>query len=787
MIFFFMSVKSISFEHELIFDTSEIEILENGNVINATNGNVFSKKDNLKIDGKEFKYDKKLLILETSEGLITLLDSNTKIKADKFEYNQNLSTVEAFGNVEIEDLNNNVLINTQNIFYDINNGIIRSGTESSIKDDLGNFFLTKNFSFLINDDLIKLNKTKITDVQKNIFFIEKSYINLNSKKLIGKDIIINFDNTSFQKDNEPRLSGNSISVVKDQSIITKGVFTTCKKNDDCPPWQLTADEIKHDKNKKTINYKKAWLKLYDVPVFYFPRFFHPDPSVKRQSGFLMPSFQDSTSLGSSFAIPYYNAVSENKDITFTPRFFSSEKFLLQTEYREVNKYTEHVVDLSFVQDKNSSNKSHFFTKNTKKLNLSDFVESEINTQFQYSSDETYLKTYALKSPIINNTNVLNSSFDFSAYREDLDFNVNFQIYENLELADSDKYEYIYPNYNYVKKIQNDFNLGGNLTYKSSGNQKHYATNTFDKLIVNDLLFDSNSTYTNNGFKGDYNVIIKNANIHNNKPNNNKQRNNKLATMFQYNVSYPLQELSESYKNILNPKISLKFSPNKTNDMSKDSRRIDVNNIYSFNRLSTNETVESGTSVVYGADFIKTNKLDEEILSLKIANSIRLKEDNKLPDDSNLNKKMSDIVGNIKFSPSEMLEFNYDFSIDENLKDNSYQLLSSEISLNNFVTTFEYLNDNSPINSNSYLSNKTSYFINESKSKNLSFETRINKETQITEFYNLIYQYSTDCLVAAVQYNKDYYSNKDLKPDEKLYFELTIIPFGETSSPNLYKK
>ena len=258
-------------------------------------------------------------------------------------------------------------------------------------------------------------------------------------------------------------------------------------------------------------------------------------------------------------------------------------------------------------------------------------------------------------------------------------------------------------------------------------------------------------------------------------------------MFQYNVSYPLQELSESYKNILNPKISLKFSPNKTNDMSKDSRRIDVNNIYSFNRLSTNETVESGTSVVYGADFIKTNKLDEEILSLKIANSIRLKEDNKLPDDSNLNKKMSDIVGNIKFSPSEMLEFNYDFSIDENLKDNSYQLLSSEISLNNFVTTFEYLNDNSPINSNSYLSNKTSYFINESKSKNLSFETRINKETQITEFYNLIYQYSTDCLVAAVQYNKDYYSNKDLKPDEKLYFELTIIPFGETSSPNLYKK
>ena len=35
-----------------------------------------------------------------------------------------------------------------------------------------------------------------------------------------------------------------------QTTITKGVFTTCKKNDDCPPWQLFAKEIKHDKNKE---------------------------------------------------------------------------------------------------------------------------------------------------------------------------------------------------------------------------------------------------------------------------------------------------------------------------------------------------------------------------------------------------------------------------------------------------------------------------------------------------------------------------------------------------------
>ena len=47
------------------------------------------------------------------------------------------------------------------------------------------------------------------------------------------------------------------------------------------------------KNKKQLIYKDAVLKVYNVPVLYFPNFFHPDPTVKRQSGFLIPSFNNS--------------------------------------------------------------------------------------------------------------------------------------------------------------------------------------------------------------------------------------------------------------------------------------------------------------------------------------------------------------------------------------------------------------------------------------------------------------------------------------------------------------
>ena len=70
------------------------------------------------------------------------------------------------------------------------------------------------------------------------------------------------------------------------------------------------------------------------------------------------------------------------------------------------------------------------------------------------------------------------------------------------------------------------------------------------------------------------------------------------------------------------------------------------------------------------------------------------------------------------------------------------------------------------------------------SNSLTFSTRENKTTDLTEYYNFMYQYKNDCLAASIEYNKDYYSDRELKPTESIFFKLTIIPFSETSSPNL---
>ncbi len=95
-----------------------------------------------------------------------------------------------------------------------------------------------------------------------------------------------------------------------------------------------------------------------------------------------------------------------------------------------------------------------------------------------------------------------------------------------------------------------------------------------------------------------------------------------------------------------------------------------------------------------------------------------------------------------------------------------------------------MEENNIIGSESFIANNTSIEFNDSNS--INFKTRKNKKTDITEFYNLVYQYRNDCLTAAVEYNKNYYEDSDLKPSENIFFSLTIVPLGTATGPNLNK-
>ena len=58
---------------------------------------------------------------------------------------------------------------------------------------------------------------------------------------------------------------------------------------------------------------------------------------------------------------------------------------------------------------------------------------------------------------------------------------------------------------------------------------------------------------------------------------------------------------------------------------------------------------------------------------------------------------------------------------------------------------------------------------------LQFKTRRNRKINLTEYYDLVYQYKNDCLTAGIKYKKTYYSNGDIRPDQKLLFTITLFP------------
>ena len=67
--------------------------------------------------------------------------------------------------------------------------------------------------------------------------------------------------------------------------------------------------------------------------------------------------------------------------------------------------------------------------------------------------------------------------------------MKIETYEDLTKdKSSDKYEYIFPSYEFSKDLNQIIMVIMNI---SRGNYKNYNTNVFEKVLINDLKFTSN--------------------------------------------------------------------------------------------------------------------------------------------------------------------------------------------------------------------------------------------------------------------------------------------------------
>ena len=704
------------------------------------------------------------------------------MNSNKIEFDEKNNIIITFGETRINQKKKYEL-KGEDIVYDRINQNISSIKKAEITDDLNNFIEIKGFDIFLTKNLLITNKAKIIDNESNIYEIDQLYYDFEKQNILGKDILVNNNNTLSSRRFLPRIKGRSLIFENGNSIIKKIIATNCEKKEGCPPWSIQADEISHNKDKQIISYKNAKLKLYDVPILYFPKFFHPDPTVKRQSGFLSPTL--STQNSSSYLLtPYFYAISNYSDFTFSPRFYDNQENLYQGEYRHLTKNLNSIIDASIKSNntfisKNNSSQTHFFLNSSLNSNFEIFDFSKFDLQFQNVSNEKYLKTFNLRSPIIDSLTDLRSFLTFKGYSDDMELSISSEIYEDLNKEkDSDRFEHVAPNFSFSKIFKT--NLSGTLTMINTGYNKLFDTNRNEKTLINNLNYKSLDYINSRGIINNFEIFFKNFNADskNSKSFKNKSEHN-LQGLIQLNSKLPLKKEGDKYLSTLTPILSAKINPNPNKDISNNSRIIDYSNIFSTNRISSNETLEGGESITIGNEYkiFSTKKPDHEIFGLNLGTSFRRNENDDLPTNSYLNKKTSNIVGQMNLKTNEFIEFNYDFSSDNNLGEMNYHKINSTFKVNNFVSTFEFIEENNEIGDESFISNETTYNINENN--NIKFNTRKNKKTDLTEYYNLLYQYKIDCLVAGIEYNKKYYSDGGLRPEESIFFSITLLPFDNT--------
>jgi len=848
---FFFKVNSTE---QFNFDVTELEILQNGEIIKGLKKGTVNTNDGIIINADTFVYEKLLNILtakgnveikDTNRNLIiyseniiynknketittnkdskAIYEKNRTIFADSFEFIRHENILNANGNVQIRDSLKNYIFTGQNFTYYkndekiitkgkteaflqskykitssditflINEDELSSIKKTKIQDNNSQVYFTENFNYSINKEIFKGEKILIITnhnlPKSDKIFFENAIINLKEQSFIAKDTEITihkdiFDNT----ENDPRLKGVSSFSDNNLTVVKKGVFTSCKKNDNCPPWVINAKVVQHDKSKKQLIYNDAVLKIYNFPVIYFPKFFHPDPTVKRQSGLLKPEINNSNILGNSLTLPYFKVISDSRDLTLTPILFENNTSMLTTEYRAITKNSNIFADIGYVNGyksittKKKNNLSHIFFNLDHNLNFEKFNSSNLELSLNKVSKDTYLKIFdqhITKSALRpDNFDKLDNSLKIFFDHEDFNLTTGFQIYENLQVKKkSDRHQYNLPYYNFEKLITQNF-LNGNINFNSIGNNYLTDTNKLETNITNDVTYNSLDYVSNLGIKNNYSISLKNLNSVGKKTSKYKSSPQvELAGLFNIDLSMPLEKKIENYNNLLTPKLSFRFNPSDMKDHSLSDNKITVANAFALNRLGLSDTLEAGKSVTLGLDYRneKKDNLDQinEYFELKLATIFRNKEEKFIPNKSTLHKKNSNLFGSISKKFSNYLNIGYEFALDNNYNIFEYNDFNATISINNFVTEFNFIEERGNTGDSNILANTTSYSFDEKNS--FKFQTRRNRKLNLTEYYDLVYEYKNDCLTAGIKYKKSYYADEDLKPSENLLFTITLFP------------
>ena len=359
------------------------------------------------------------------------------LQGDELIYDTRGNRVTARGNVEI--FYNDYILTADEVTYDQDANTLTAAGNVMLKEPNGN--------------IIRADSYTLTDDFRDGF--------VQSLSVVARD--------------DTRIAADRL-VRRDGSVneYQNAKFSPCKSDGGTPPlWCIAASRAIHDQQAATITYQDAQFEVYGVPILYLPYFQHADPSVKRKSGFLAPSFGHSEKLGYTTEIPYYFALAPNYDFVFNPAYMSRMGVMWQGTWRHRLADGQYSVKFAAIdQDAND------LPSGTVDKDSLDGWRGTLETKGKFSlaswwhygwditleSDDTFRRFYKFDSVLL--TDRVNSVF-LTGQSDRNYFNATFYHFGGLLLDDTpDSESMVYPiiDYNYVFA---DPILGGELRWDSN--------------------------------------------------------------------------------------------------------------------------------------------------------------------------------------------------------------------------------------------------------------------------------------------------------------------------------
>tara|TARA_Y100000590_G_scaffold468167_1_gene649814 strand:+ start:3330 stop:5474 length:2145 start_codon:yes stop_codon:yes gene_type:complete len=676
------------------------------------------------------------------------------LNADKIINNNDKSLIIAEGNVEIIQ----------------GNEVLRA--------DFLKFDRIKNKAFAKGN-------VSILDKDGVVYFADYAEVDKGFKNGLTKNISILFpDNSKMAASKGKRFKGQI-------SRLKNALYSACDCDDPNkkPTWQIKASEVVHDSQRKKISYKNAFMEFLGFPVAYTPYYSHPDPSVKRQSGFLFPKYTSNSELGTIVGTPYYFAISPYKDLTIEPMYIGNQKPLILANYRQRFTNGEINIDTSFTngdrrtRSRTYSNKyrGHFFINGN--FDHNEFWRYGFN--LKRSTDDTYLSRYLLEGA----TDRLHSDFFIEGFDNRNYFHATgIATQVQSSTYQSSKTPLVLPsiNYNYQGKKTKygfvDFNANLlSLTRREGADLRKISlqpiiTYPFQDNFGNRFKFQMQTTLSS------YMV----SHVERQNKIDYKGYKTRIHPEIILGWDLPLQKIENNRSYFLKPQAALILAPNRgTQDEipNEDSDSFEFGDTHLFNASlypGTDKLEKSNQRIDYGLNFgIKSQ--DKELRSdFFIGQSYRFRENNNFGLKSGLNDKVSDLIGKIGFGFGKNIDFSYRFLMN---KDDLFSTRRDQFGIS---VGFK----NSKVKVNYVFLEPTTGISDEREELNFAFLHDFNEsyslkyslKSDLTDTGGLLgqklaFSFDNECFTTEIGLNRSYYLDREIKPNDTFLITFTFKTLG----------